>query len=50
MGTFTLNLYTFPQVVMAGKGTHNVVYVATEHDSVYALDADDPLLRLRFGR
>jgi hypothetical protein len=27
-------------VAIAGQGTHNVVYVATEHDSVYGLDAD----------
>jgi outer membrane protein assembly factor BamB len=28
------------QVVLAGQGVHSVVYAATEHDSVYAIDAN----------
>jgi hypothetical protein len=36
---FTQPLYV-GGVKIAGKGTHNVVYVGTENDSVYAFDAD----------
>ena len=41
-----------PAVPIPGKGTHDVLYVATEHDSVYAFDAnrpsDPPLWKVSF--
>lgn len=41
-----------PHLEIPGKGTHNVLFVATEHDSVYAFDADgrsrEPLWHVNF--
>ncbi len=40
-----------PGVAVAGQGTHNVLYVATEHDLLYAFDADTggaPLWQVNF--
>jgi hypothetical protein len=32
-----------PGVVIPGQGTHNVLFIATQHDTVYAFDADVPV-------
>src|SRR5580658_4937928 len=41
-----------PNLAIPGKGVHNVLFVATEHDSVYAFDAagqpSEPLWRASF--
>ncbi|MGB2666819.1 MAG: hypothetical protein WAK48_22635 [Candidatus Acidiferrum sp.] len=34
-----------PSVDIPGKGTHDVLYIATEHDTVYAFDANRPMAR-----
>lgn len=56
VGKFPVDGYLYaqplyvPNVTIPGLGSHNVVYVATEHDSVYAFDADNytPLWHVSF--
>jgi hypothetical protein len=44
----------YPNLSIPGKGTHNVVFIATADNNVYAFDADDPeqsepLWQVNFG-